>query len=114
MPRHYKYNHWISDDQQAAMSHAGVMAREFVRQSREDQRFTVIPQGLQLANIIVDLRYEQEGFYHALLFQHGSYHNRYKMVLNNKVYPKLIGWDDGSRIAADCIVPISKSLLMEI
>lgn len=109
MKRQYKYRHWMTDHQQAAMSKAGVMAREIIRQSHVEPRFSVIPSGLQLALIAVDLRYEQERFYHSLLF-HTSYHNRYKMVLNNNEYPTLIGWDAAARITADCIVPIRKDL----
>lgn len=111
MKRQYKYGHLMSDRQQQAMSRAGVMAKEIIRQANAPPRYMVIPQGLQLANIIVDLRYDSERFYHSLLFQHGGYHNRYKMIMNNKVWPKLIGWDDAARISADCIIPISQSMV---
>jgi hypothetical protein len=104
---------YMTVTQKRHISMLGVQAREIERMARGPQVYSVIPRGLQIAHLIIDLRYEMTRYHHTLLFQAGSCHNRYRRVINNQKQNGLICWSDAAREDEKFIVPIRKDMLLE-
>lgn len=102
----------MTHEQRRRVSLLGVQARELIRLQNEPPEYLPIPHGLQLAFIMLDMRYGMCKYHHALLFQANQYHNRYRWILDNKKQNGLIGWTDAVRSTAALVTPISKSAMM--
>jgi len=108
--RNFRY---MTPEQRRHISKLGVMAREIDRQRNAEPRSLVIPGGLQLATLNVDMRFGKAEYHWSLLFQARDYHNRYRWIQDNEKQDGLIGWHDAVRSTANLVRPISKSFIEE-
>ncbi|MBL1261138.1 MAG: hypothetical protein COB33_011460 [Thiotrichaceae bacterium] len=104
---------YMTTAQRRHISMLGVQAKEIERIARGPQIYSVIPRGLQIAHLIIDLRYDMTRYHHTLLFQAGRYHNRFRRVVNNQKQNGLICWSDAAREDEKFIIPIRKDMLQE-
>ena len=95
----------MTPEQRHRIAMLGVQARELKRLNQEPPLYRPIPEGLQLAAMVLDFRCEQPRANHILLFDAG-YKNRYKWYLNNKQQQGLTGWHNAVRRVASHIRPI--------
>ncbi len=84
----------------------GVQARELIRLQTAPEDILPIPKGLQLAALVMDLRFAEPVYHHSLLFQWQNYQNRYQWVMDNKVQNRLAGWHHAFRSTAELIRPV--------
>jgi len=91
---------YMTEDQRKRIALAGVKARELKRLAQDPPDYPPIPEGLQMAAIMLDFRCSEPREHSILLFQAGEYHNRYRYMLDNKKQDGLIGWHDAVRATA--------------
>ena len=95
----------MTQEQRKRIAMLGVQARELKRLNQGPPPYRPIPEGLQLAAMVLDFRCEQPRANHILLFDAG-YKNRYEWILNNQPQDGLIGWHNAIRHVANHIRPI--------
>ena len=94
-----------TEEQRKRISLLGIQARELKRMAFDPPTYPPIPEGLQLAALILDFRIPGKAkMHHAFLFEAG-YKNRYEWIRNNKQQSGLIGWHDAIRKTASNIRP---------
>lgn len=97
---------YMTEDQKRRISLAGVQARELKRMALDPPDYPPIPEGLQMAAILLDFRCGIDDQHIALLFQKGEYKNRYRWMLDSNKQTGLIGWHDAVRSTAKLFRPL--------
>jgi hypothetical protein len=99
---------YATSEQRKHVSMLGNMAQEVIRNENADEGEILIPQGVRLANLIVDMRFNEPLFHSCILIQAKEYHNRYRWILDGKKMAGLIGWNKASREVSQLVRPIIK------